>query len=423
MAAIDRPRSNPYKPKMPVLVQKYGGTSVGTPERIEAVAGRIVAARATGRDLIVVVSAMGETTDHLLDLARQISPSPPRRELDMLLTAGERISMALLAMALEKRGARAASFTGSQSGILTDGGHGSARISDVRPIRLRDELARGTIIIVAGFQGVSPAKEITTLGRGGSDTTAVALAAAFGAEACEIYTDVAGVFTADPRRVPAARLIPALSYRAMAALAHRGAQVLHARSVDLAAKYGVLLRVRTSFGNEEGTVVDGRETPMEGPHVTGLAHRSDVALVELRGTDTPRDAASAALELLEQAGVAPELLALEASRVERCRLTWIAADADAARLSEQWKKLAPPAGRWTLNVHRGLALVSVVGHALADGAEFSLAAARHLAGADVAVRSMRVDALAVSFVVPKTALESALRVLHAAYFETAASGP
>ncbi|MEO6462127.1 MAG: aspartate kinase, partial [Candidatus Eisenbacteria bacterium] len=220
---------------MPILVQKYGGTSVGTPERIEAVAERVVAAKARGNDLIVVVSAMGETTDHLLALARRISPHPPRRELDMLLSAGERISMALLAMALEKRGARAASFTGSQSGILTDGGHGQARISDVRPIRLRDALTTGTIIIVAGFQGVSPAKEITTLGRGGSDTTAVALAAAFGAEACEIYTDVSGVYTADPRRVPAARRIPALSYRAMSALAHRGAQVLHARSVDLAA--------------------------------------------------------------------------------------------------------------------------------------------------------------------------------------------
>jgi aspartate kinase len=403
---------------MPILVQKYGGTSVGTPERIEAVAERIVAARAAGNDLLVVVSAMGETTDHLLDLARQISPQPPRRELDMLLSAGERISMALLAMALEKRGARAASYTGSQSGILTDGGHGQARISEVRPVRLREELAKGTIIIVAGFQGVSPAKEITTLGRGGSDTTAVALAAAFAADACEIYTDVDGVYTADPRRVPAARPIPALSYRAMSALAHRGAQVLHARSVDLAAKYRVPLWVKTSFGTGEGTLVDGRDTPMEGPHVTGLAHKTDVALVELRGTDTPKAAAAAALDLLERAGVSLDLLSLESNRVERCRLTWVTSEAEAHRLSELWESLEPPQGRWTLNVHRGLALVSIVGHALADRAEFTLDAARRLAASEVAVRSMRVDALSVCFVVPRTAVETALRVLHAAYFET-----
>ena len=405
---------------MPILVQKYGGTSVGTPERIEAVAERIVAARNAGNDLLVVVSAMGETTDHLLDLARQISPHPPRRELDMLLTAGERISMALLAMALEKRGARAASFTGSQSGILTDGGHGSARIADVRPIRLREALGAGTIVIVAGFQGVSPAKEITTLGRGGSDTTAVALAAAFAADACEIYTDVDGVFTADPRRVPEARLLPTLSYRAMSALAHRGAGVLHARSVDLAAKYGVPLWVKSSFHSGEGTLVDGRETPMEGPHVTGLAHKTDVALVELRGADTPKDSVGAALELLARAGVALDLLALEANKVERCRLTWVMGDAEAQRFSAEWENLEPPPGRWTLNVHRGLALVSIVGHALGERVDFAHEAVRRLAKAEVAVRSLRVDPLSVSFVVPKTAVDGALRALHAAYFEAPA---
>jgi aspartate kinase len=325
-------------------------------------------------------------------------------------------------MALQKRGAHAASFTGSQSGILTDGGHGEARIADVRPTRLREELGKGTIIIVAGFQGVSPAKEITTLGRGGSDTSAVALAAAFGAAACEIYTDVAGVFTADPRRVPEARLMPNLSYRAMAALAHLGAQVLHARSVDLAAKYRVPLWVKSSFGEGEGTLVDGRDTPMEGPYVTGLAHRSDVALVELRGADTPKDAAAAALELLERAGVPLDLLSLEANRVERCRLSWVAPDADATRLSEQWEELEPPEGRWTLNVHRGLALVSIVGHALSDRAEFALDAARRLSAAEVAVRTMRIDAMSISFVVPKNGVESALRALHAAYFEQA-TGP
>jgi len=406
---------------VPVLVQKYGGTSVGTPERIAAVADRIRTTRAAGYDLLVVVSAMGETTDHLLDLARSVSPNPPRRELDMLLTAGERISMALLAMALADRGVKAASFTGSQSGILTDGGHGEARIADVRPVRLTEALADGTTAIVAGFQGVSPGKEITTLGRGGSDTTAVALASAFRAEACEIYTDVAGVFTADPRKVPDARRIPRLSYREMATLAHRGAQVLHARSVDLAAKYAVPLWVKTSFGDEEGTLIDGRERGMEGPHVTGLAHRNDVALVELKGSDTPKDAAAVALEALARAGVPLDLLAVEANRVERCRLTWIAPESEAERLSSAWDALdPPPPGRWTLSVHRGLALVTVVGHALADRSTFAAEATRRLARAEVGVRAVRVDSLALSFVVPRNAVESALRALHALAFEPVA---
>jgi len=404
---------------MPVLVQKYGGTSVGTPERIDAVAERVLEARAAGNHLIVVVSAMGETTDHLLDLAHKIHSRPPRRELDMLLSAGERISMALLAMALEKRGAHAASFTGSQSGIITDRGHGKARIKEVRPFRLREALAQGTIVIVAGFQGVSIDKEITTLGRGGSDTTAVAMAAAFDAMACEIFTDVDGVYTADPRRVPGARKIPQLSYRAMAAMARLGAQVLSARSVDLAARYRVPIKVLSSFSHEEGTLVDGHDTPMEGPHVTGLAHRNDVALVEIKGADTPPGAAAAALQLLETAGLPLELLTLEANKVERVRLSWIAPDEAAARLTEMWETMETPAGRWQLNVHRGLALVSMVGHGLADDSAFALDAARRLGRAEVQVRGMRVGAMAISFVVPREASETALTTLHAAYLEPA----
>ncbi len=401
---------------MSVLVQKYGGTSVGTPERIDAVADRILEARGAGHHLIVVVSAMGETTDHLLDLAHQVHPSPPRRELDMLLSAGERISMALLAMALEHRGSRAASFTGSQSGILTDRGHGRARIRAVKPFRLRQCIDEGTIVIVAGFQGVSLDKEITTLGRGGSDTTAVAMAATFEA-ACEIFTDVDGVYTSDPRKVPAARKIKALSYGAMATLARLGAQVLSARSVDLAARYRVPIRVLSSFSHEEGTLVDGHETPMEGPHVTGIAHKGDVALIEIKGADTPPGAAAAALALLESAGIPLELLTLEANKVERVRLSWIAPDEDAARMKERWDEMEKPAGRWALHVHRGLALVSLVGHGLADDSAFALDAARRLNRGEVQVRGMRVGSLAISFVVPREAADAAVAALHAAYLE------
>jgi aspartate kinase len=407
---------------MSVLVQKFGGTSVGTPERIDAVADRIHAARQAGNHLIVVVSAMGETTDHLLDLAHQVHPMPPQRELDMLLSAGERISMALLAMALARRGARAASFTGSQSGILTDRGHGRARIREVRPFRLREEMERGTIVIVAGFQGVSADKEITTLGRGGSDTTAVALAAAFEARECEIYTDVDGVYTADPRRVSAARKLDRLSYRAMATLARLGAQVLSARSVDLAARFRVPVRVLSSFSKEEGTLVDGHDIPMEGPHVTGLAHKNDVALVEIKGVDTPPGAAAAALALLEATALPLELLTLEANRVERVRLSWIAPDEDAARLTDTWEAMQKPAGRWSLNVHRGLALVSMVGHGLADDSAFALDAARRLNRAEVQVRGMRVGAMAVSFVVPHEGVDTALRTLHEAFVAPVGAG-
>jgi aspartate kinase len=402
---------------MSVLVQKYGGTSVGTPERIEAVADRVVASKAKGHDMVVVVSAMGESTDHLLDLAHAIHPHPPQRELDMLLSAGERISMALLAMALHKRGARAASFTGSQSGIITDRGHGRAKIQAVRAYRLKDALAKGTIVIVAGFQGVSEDKEITTLGRGGSDTTAVALAAAFDAAACEIYTDVDGVFTADPRLVPAARKLDDVSYAHMAALAHLGAQVLHARSVDLAAACRVPLWVKSSFNDEEGTRVDAREAKMEGPHVTGLAHRNDVALVDLRGTDTPKAGASGLLDALAKTGLAIELLTLEANRVERVRASWVLPDAEAERFEELWEAMDKPPGRWAIHVHRRLALVSIVGHALADDAGFALEASERLVQADVAIRGMRVGSMSVSFLVPREATENALKALHEAFLE------
>src|SRR5262245_28723097 len=264
---------------MPTLVQKYGGTSVDGPERIRAVAKRVAAARAAGNDTVVVVSAMGRTTDELLRLAHQVSQRPSRRELDMLLTAGERVSMSLLAMALEEAGVAAISFTGSQSGILTDGAHSAARITAVRPERVRAALAQKKVAIVAGFQGVNPeTKEITTLGRGGSDTTAVALAAALGGAAvaegaaagaagaaarCEIYTDVSGILTADPRVVTAARVIPRLSYRACSSLAHLGGRVLHARCVDLAARHRVPLVVRSSFDDLPGTEIV--EDEMEAP--------------------------------------------------------------------------------------------------------------------------------------------------------------
>jgi aspartate kinase len=252
---------------MPVLVQKYGGTSVADPTRISAVADRVRDTRASGYDLVIVVSAMGHTTDQLLGLASEISVNPPPREMDMLLTAGERITMALLAMALHERGVPAVSYTGSQAGILTDSSHGGARITRITGERVRQSLSEGMVVIVAGFQGVDPERrEVTTLGRGGSDTTAVELAAALGAEGCEILTDVPGVFTADPRVVPDAVKLASISYTDMLALANAGAMVLKSHSVESARDRGVTVHVRSSFTDEPGTLVseDGPPMPLVG---------------------------------------------------------------------------------------------------------------------------------------------------------------
>ncbi|KQM60671.1 aspartate kinase [Agreia sp. Leaf210] len=251
---------------MSLIVQKYGGSSVSDAESIKRVAKRIVETRKAGNDVVVAVSAMGDTTDELLDLAHAVTPMPAPRELDMLLSAGERISMALLAMAIKSLGHEARSFTGSQAGMITDARHGSARIVDVTPVRLREALDEGAIAIVAGFQGFNrDTKDITTLGRGGSDTTAVALAAALNADVCEIYTDVDGIFTADPRVVPKAKKIDRITSEEMLELAANGAKVLYIRAVEYARRHGVTLHVRSSFNNNEGTIVyNPTETPQEG---------------------------------------------------------------------------------------------------------------------------------------------------------------
>jgi aspartate kinase len=249
-----------------LIVQKYGGSSVSDAESIKRVAKRIVETRKAGNDVVVAVSAMGDTTDELLDLAHAVTPMPAPRELDMLLSAGERISMALLAMAIKSLGHEARSFTGSQAGMITDARHGSARIVDVTPVRLREALDEGAIVIVAGFQGFNrDTKDITTLGRGGSDTTAVALAAALDADVCEIYTDVDGIFTADPRVVPRAKKIDRITSEEMLELAANGAKVLYIRAVEYARRHGVTLHVRSSFNNNEGTIVyNPSENPLEG---------------------------------------------------------------------------------------------------------------------------------------------------------------
>jgi aspartate kinase len=272
-----------------IVVQKYGGSSVADVERIRRVADKVAAAKASGRDVVVVVSAMGDATDDLLALAHQVTENPSRRELDMLLSTGERVSMALLSMALNDRGVKAVSFTGSQSGIVTSDAHANARIVEVRPFRVQDELARGRVVIVAGYQGVSYKREITTLGRGGSDTTAVALAAALDAD-CEIYSDVDGVYTADPRVVPEARRLSELSYEEMQELAEAGAKVLNAQAVEFAKERGIAIYARATAGGPGETVV--RRFPPRTPgRVVGVTSETGLVVLAVRegGTRTLAD--------------------------------------------------------------------------------------------------------------------------------------
>jgi aspartate kinase len=289
-----------------LVVQKYGGSSVADAERIKRVAERIVDARKAGHDVVVVVSAMGDTTDELMDLANQVSPRPPGRELDMLLTAGERISMALLAMAIHNLGYEARSYTGSQAGVLTTSVHGRARIIDVTPGRLRAALDEGAIAIVAGFQGVSQdTKDITTLGRGGSDTTAVALAAALDADVCEIYTDVDGIFTADPRIVGNARHIKTITYEEMLELAACGAKVLHLRSVEYARRAGLPIHVRSSYSNNSGTMVEGsmEDLSVEQALITGVAHDRSEAKITIVGVPDEPGAAGRIFQTVADAEI------------------------------------------------------------------------------------------------------------------------
>jgi len=292
-----------------LVVQKYGGSSVADADGIKRVAQRIVVTRKAGHSVVVVVSAMGDTTDELHDLARQVSPLPPARELDMLLTSGERISMALLAMAIANLGLSARSYTGSQAGVITDDAHGKARIIDVTPGRISGALADGAIPIVAGFQGVSASgKDVTTLGRGGTDTTAVALAVALQADVCEIYTDVDGVFTADPRIVPAARRIPAISYEEMLEMAASGAKILQLRCVEYARRYGVPIHVRSSFSNRQGTWVSDQPREAEGPGmeqaiISGVAHDRSEAKVTVMGVPDVVGQAAKIFRAIATAGI------------------------------------------------------------------------------------------------------------------------
>ncbi|WP_439662671.1 aspartate kinase [Lentzea sp. HUAS TT2] len=405
---------------MALVVQKYGGSSVGSAERIKRVAERIVATKKAGNDVVVVVSAMGDTTDELLDLARQVSPVPPARELDMLLTSGERISMSLLAMAINSLGAEARSYTGSQAGVITTSAHGKARIIDVTPSRIQDATSEGAIAIVAGFQGVSQdSKEITTLGRGGSDTTAVALAAATKADVCEIYTDVDGVYTADPRIVPNAKKLDTITYEEMLEMAACGAKVLMLRCVEYARRYNVPVHVRSSFSNKTGTIVSGsvEDLHVEQAMITGVAHdRSEAKITVTAVPDHPGIAAKI-FRVVAQAELDIDMVVQNVSQAAsgRTDITFTLAKVDGPRAVAALEKSRGEIGFDQVLYDEHVGKVSLIGAGMRSHPGVTATFCEALATAGVNIDIISTSEIRISVICRDTQLDDAVRALHDAF--------
>jgi aspartate kinase len=399
---------------MPVVVQKYGGTSVADPTRINAVADLVEASRRSGNDVVVVVSAMGQTTDELIALAADISPKPPPREMDMLLSAGERISMALLAMALDVRNIPAVSYTGSQAGILTDSSHGEAKIKEITGHRVKQSLADGKVVIVAGFQGVDPdSKEVTTLGRGGSDATAVALAAALGADACEIYTDVDGVFTADPRIVPGARKLDEVSFDEMLELSGAGAGVLMSRSVEFGRRFNIPIHVRSSLSGQVGTWV--KETTMEQAIISGIAHdRSEAKVSVIRLPDRPGVAATV-FGPLADAGVNVDMIVQNIAHDGTTDISFTVPRSQVEEAERIAKDVAVEVGALSVDVDLEIGKVSLVGAGMRSHPGVAAHAFRALAEAGINIEMISTSTIRISCVVRADQVEKAVQALHAAF--------
>ena len=417
---------------MSTVVQKYGGSSVADVTRIKLVADRVMRTKRAGHDVVVVVSAMGDTTDDLLGLAKQVSPNPDRRELDMLLTAGERISMALLSMAIRELGGDAISFTGSQSGIITNDRHVDARIIEVRPVRIQDELAHGRIVVIAGYQGVSYRREVTTLGRGGSDTTAVAMAAALGAEYCEICSDVDGVYTADPRVVADAQRIGTLSYEETQELAESGARVLNAQAVEFAKEKGIAIYARATSSplpgadpSADGTVVR-RHAPRQPGTVVGVASERDVLVLSAeregfsRAERTPAATRSAeafalqVLALLDEHKVAGKQL-----HVSGDQLTLVVSRENLHAEARLREVLAASFGG-TVRIADTLGAISVVGAGINASFDNVRRGSAALTESGAAIEGIATSSFRITWMIDRARLDDAVRLLHATFIEGAA---
>jgi len=398
-----------------LIVQKYGGTSVADADRMRSVAEHVAFTRNQGHDVVVVVSAMGKTTDNLISLANDVSRTQPGRELDMLLTTGERISMALLCMALADLGVPAVSFTGSQVGIITDTVHGKAKIIEVKGDRVRQAIAEGKVSVVAGFQGVSTDKEITTLGRGGSDTTAVALAAALGAASCEIYTDVTGVFSADPRLVPQARKLVHVSFEEMLEMAATGGRVLALRSAEFARNHNVALHVRSSFTWEQGTWVTAEEPSVEDPIISAVTHDMTEAKVTVFGVPDRPGVSAALFEPLADANVNVDMIVQNTSKAGYTDISFTVPKADMGVAEKIVADVAARVGAAGVDHDDAIAKVSLVGAGMKTSPGIAAKMFRVLADQGVNIEMISTSTIRISCVVRKEDLEKAARSLHTAF--------
>ena len=411
---------------MGIVVQKYGGSSLADADSIKRVARRIVDIKKSGHDVVVAVSAMGDTTDDLVDLATGVSPLPPAREMDMLLTAGERISMALVAMAISDLGYTARSFTGSQAGVITDSVHGKAKIIDVTPGRITQAIGEGHIVIVAGFQGVSAdTKEITTLGRGGTDTTAVALAAALEADVCEIYTDVDGVFTADPRIVPSARKLDKVSYEEMLELAACGAKILHLRCVEYGRRYGIPIHVRSSFSQLEGTwVVDDPQLSgpsqgdtMEQPIIAGVAHDRSEAKITVVGVPDKVGEAARIFEALADAQINLDMIVqnISAAATSRTDISFTLPRSDGQAAMSALARIQAEVGYDKLLYDDKIGKVSLIGAGMRSHPGITSRFFGALASAGVNIGMISTSEIRISVIVDENAVDDAVRATHTAF--------
>jgi len=400
---------------MALVVQKFGGSSVGSPDRLMAVARRLIAAKERGDRVVAVVSAMGDVTDELLAKARAISADPPEREMDMLLATGEQVTIALLAMAIDTLGHQAISFTGAQAGIVSDAVHTKARIQEVRADRMMEALDDGRIVIVAGFQGLTPEGEITTLGRGGSDTTAVAVAAGLSADVCEIYTDVDGVFTADPRVEPLARKIDTISYEEMLEMAATGARVLQLRSVEFARNHGVVIHVRSSFNDREGTIVKEADETMEQAIISGVTHDTSEAKVTVRDVPDRPGVAAEVFGRLADANVNVDMIIQNVSEAGTTDISFTTPKDDLVRATKAVREVVEDLGAREWSVDESIAKVSLVGAGMKTHPGVAALMFRSLADAGVNLDMISTSAIRISCVIAADQVDIAVRTLHKAF--------
>ena len=398
-----------------LIVQKYGGTSVGSAERIIASAERIAAVAAEGYDMVVTVSAMGKTTDQLIGLARQVSTDPEGRELDQLLVTGEQVSASLMAMALISRGQPAVSLTGAQAGIRTTGLFTKARITDVHPERLRREIDAGRIPIVTGFQGITEDQDMTTIGRGGSDTTAVALAAALKAHRCEILTDVEGIYTADPRVVPNARKVDRISYEEMLELATLGARVMHPRAVELGEVYDVPILVRSSFSDAPGTLITRTDNVEVRKNVRGIAHDTDVAKIRIVGVPDRPGVAAAIFNPLADAAISVDIIVQNTSLDGKTDLSFTVSQAEHARAAAIVEKIVPDIGAAGLDHSEGLAKISIVGTGMQSAPGYAARMFQALSAAKINIDMITTSDIRITCIIAASQAHEAVNALHSAF--------